>query len=204
MFLFQAFYQSVILFELLFKKFLTKKLNIVFVLPIILILVTLTKTPYDDFKSYKLPNFKMQELMFMIQANLEEYRVKTKYYPKTKDRFLNDITSKINKELITTPYTKEGKYVKTNIIYKFDQNSAYDSNIDNYTAPTVVVMISSSGKDYWITSIIKDSYIDGKDILLSYNGKAFTLKEDILIRDRLRNNDKKEYIYNELIKSLKK
>jgi len=203
-FLFQSLYQLVIIYELIFKKFITKKLNILFVIPILLILITLTKSPYDDFKNYSLPNFKIQELMFKLQTELEEYRVKTMYYPKTQEGFFDKIVSKINTEYLITNYTIKGKPQKVKIIYKFDQNSAYTKNTNNYNAPAIVVMIGSGGKKYWITGIIKNSYINGKNIILSYNGKAFILKNDILIRDRLRNKDKKEYIYNELINSLKK
>ncbi len=201
---FQVVYQIILTYELVFKKFITKKLNILFAFPILLILITLNKSPYDNFKGYQLPNFKIQELMFRVQTNLEEYRVETKFYPKTKDRFFNKITKNINKKFLITNYTNKTKKQKVKFIYKFDKISAYVKNTDNYKAPTIVVVVDSIAKHYWITAIIKNSYINGKDIVLSYNGNPFILKEEIMIRDRLRNKDKKEYIYNELIDSLKK
>lgn len=201
---FQVVYQLILTYELLFKKFITKKLNIFFAFPILLILITLNKSPYDNFEGYQLPNFKIQELMFRIQTNLEEYRVETKYYPKTKDRFFNKIIKNINKDFIITDYTNKTKKQKVKFIYKFDELSAYTKNIDNYKAPAIIVTVDSVAKHYWITAIIKNSYINGKNIVLNYNGNPFILKEEIMIRDRLRNKDKKEYIYNELIDSLKK
>ena len=201
---FQILYQLVLLYELIFKKFITKKLNILFSFPILLILITLNKSPYDDFKNYQLPNFKIQELMFRVQTNMEEYRVKTKYYPKAEKRFFDKIIKNIKEQFLITDYTNKTKKQKVKFIYKFDENSPYIKNKDNYKAPAIVVIVDSAGKHYWITAIIKNSYINGKDVVLSYNGKPFILKEEILIRDRLRNKDKKEYIYNELIDSLKK
>jgi len=203
-FLFQSIYQIALIYELLFRKFITKKLNFLFIIPIVLITVTLTKSPYDNFKKYPLPNFKIQELMFRIQTNLEEYRVNKKYYPKTENRFKENVLSKVPKSSMLTDYTIKRKKVKTKIIFAFDKIGAYNKNINNYEAPTVVVHIGSSARKYWITAIIKDNYIEGKDTVLSYKKKAFILKDDVLIREKFRNKGSKDVIYHQLINNLKK
>jgi len=203
-FIFQVLYQAALIYELILKKFITKKFNFLFILPIILIIITLNRSPYDNFKEYPLPNFKIQELMFKIQTKMEEYRVETKYYPKAENRFNEKITNKISKKLMITDYTIKRNKVKLKTIYVFDQTGPYIKNIKKYTAPAIVVTVGSSGKKYWITAIIKSNYIDGKDIVLNYNGKPFILKEEILIRDRLRNHENSSVIYNQLINGIKK
>lgn len=184
-FLFQLMYQSLLLYELLFKKFITSKVNYAFAVPIVWGIISLGSKYYDNFEKYELPETKIQKIMEKIQFELESYRVKTQFYPKYIENF-NEIKNKITN--FKTGYTKAGKELDLNIVYLFDYNEPYINNKNKYEVPTLIVAVTGSGKNYFITSFVKTGYINGFTKFLEYKGKPLILQEDIMIRKKIRDN----------------
>ncbi len=185
--IFQVIYQLVLLYELFFKKFISKKLNWGFIVPILVALVLLNRTPYGFFKGYKTPEIKIEDTVGKIAMELEKYRVKTFYYPKSEARFKKEILSKLKKDEFLTEYRTKRKRVPLNIYYLYDKG-VYTVNVNNYQAPSIIVSISGDGKKFWITALVKVGFISNNEQFLTKNGGVFIIEDDIMIRKKLRDS----------------
>ena len=190
-FIFQVGYQITLLYELIFKKLVTKKVNFFFIVPIVITILLFNRTPFDWLKEYPAPELKIEVTMNKIALLLEKYRVKTFFYPKSEERFNKKIISKIEKERFITDYTTRRKKVPLKIYYRFDQSN-YTNNSENYDSPSIIISTSGDGKHFWITSLVPSGYISKNEQFLLHENSILIIKDDIMIRKQLRDKLKEK------------
>lgn len=182
LFLFQALYQAILVFELIFKKFVTKRLNYGFAIPIIFISITINRSPFQGSESILPPQEHIRRVMAKVQLSLEHYRVEHFFYPKAESRFqilVKDISKK-------SGYTKQNQSVPVTIYYRFDATESYLENTEKLPHPFIMVHISGSAKKYWITAFYQRGFIKGKIRTVHFKGEPLIIEPNIQLREKIR------------------